>query len=96
MKCLFKKNNNYNKLLLLCNAATDGQKSLGKINTNKLNNINSTRKVTEYPELTSSFYKAFNSCVNCIKYLSKNKIYPKSFSKVGSIYKKEMEMCYVK
>ena len=41
---------------------------------NKLNNINSTRKVTEYPELTSSFYKAFNSCVNCIKYLSKNKI----------------------
>ena len=33
MNCLFKKNDNYNKLLLLCNATKDGQKSLGKINS---------------------------------------------------------------
>ena len=40
----------------------------------KLNNINSTRKVTGYAELRSSCHRAFNSCVNCIKYLSKNNI----------------------
>ena len=30
-----------------------------------------------------------------IRYLSSNKIYPSSFSKVGNIYIKEREMCYV-
>ena len=43
-----------------------------KILDQKLDEINSTRNVTGYPEIKSSTQRAFNSCVDCIKYLKKH------------------------
>ena len=39
-KCIFKKNNNVNNILLLCNATEDGKYSLGKISTITYDKIN--------------------------------------------------------
>ena len=40
IKCLFKKNNNRNNVLLLCNATADGTYSLGRITSNNFDKIN--------------------------------------------------------